>query len=243
MKRKSSYMPRGFFTELFSDKKTYLAFCKVVDIEIAMDGRSYQAKVDLMEGNDQTLVFVGFTPEYLGHLIVGDIVLVAFVSGNIDAGVCVALLPSEKRKLHPKFMDGDTVILTQEGKKINLTNNIEALLEEPAVLGGELHEWIKLYTDTLIALVDKYTQLKNDLNNHTHVIQAGTVRTAGGPSSQTQVGPANVPKPNNPSSVDTSSEKDKLTEYKGDESTEKWKSNLVFIQERDKQKEEEGNNE
>ena len=246
MQRKSRYMPRGLLTELLSDKKTYMGFGKVKSIEIASDGRSYQANVDLMEGDDQGLVYVGFTPSLFGHIKVDDILLCVFVGGNIDSGVAVALLPSEVRKLHPKVTEEDTVITSLEGKKIHLTNNHNAVLDNPAVLGKELMMFFQAYTDNLNLVLDEVTKLKDKFDNHTHTLGIRAVSVQGSPSAQANLQPIRVPAPT-ASGVDVSSQKTKFNDLKGDdeskkaENTLRWQSNLVFIQEKDKQKEEETN--
>lgn len=245
-------MPRGLLTELLSDKKTYMGFGKVKSIEIASDGRSYQANVDLMEGDDQGLVNIGFTPSLFGHIKVDDILLCVFVGGNIDSGIAVALLPSEIRKLHPKVTEEDTVITSLEGKKIHLTNNHEAMLDNPAVLGKEAQLWLVDYTDNLNLVLDKINTLKDDLNAlkgkfnglvnaykaHVHPTSSpGAPTTPPTNASQASTG--------RDSQVDTTDEKDKFNELKGmdedmkETNTLRWQSNLVFIQEKDKQKEEE----
>ena len=252
MQRKTRYMPRGLLTELLSDKKTYMGFGKVKTIEIAKDGRSYQANVDLMEGNDRGLVFVGFSPSLFGHIKVDDILLCVFVGGNIDSGVAVALLPSEVRKLHPKVTEEATVITSLEGKKIHLTNNHTAVLDNPAVLGKELRLWHVDSIDNLNLVLDKINTLKDDLNAlkgkfnglvnaykaHVHPTSSpGAPTTPPTNASQAQSG--------SDSQVDTTDEKEKFNELKGEDedmketNTLRWQSNLVFIQEKDKQKEDE----
>lgn len=237
MKRKTRYMPRAYITELFSEKKTYMGFCKVVSIEIAKDGRSYQANVDLLEGTDRGLVYVGFSPSLFGHIKVGDILLCVFVGGNIDSGVAVALLPSELRKLHPKVTEEDTVITSLVGKNIHLSNNPTAVLDNPAVLGKELMLFIQAYTDNLNLVLDEVTKLKEKFDAHTHTINSITV--AGSATTQRTVAPVRVPAPT-ASGVDVSSQKTKFTDLKGNsedkkaENTLRWQSDFIYLQEKDK---------
>ena len=239
MKRKSKYLPSRLFTQIFSEKKTYLAFGKVAEEEIAKDGRSYSVLVNLMEENEQTLVRVGFPGDFFGQILIGDVVLIAFVGGNIDAGVTIAYLPSELRKLHPKHVMGETVVSSRKGKNINISNNHEAELTEPAVLGIQLQTWfhdvyVPEVNKAIKKLQDDLNELRETYNGHTHATTATTTATVGtGPPGTVIV---NVPVPTqkqNPA-FDTQTEQDNIKDKTTPENTDVWKSDLCYIQERGK---------
>ena len=240
--RVSKFMPTSYMQSLLKESKTYLAFCKVISQEIAKDGRSYQVNVNLMTENDQTLVNVGFQPEFFGHVLKDDIVLVAFINGNIDAGVAIALLPSMQRPLHPKHVMGDTVVSSRKGKDIHLSNNHTAEQNNPAVLGKELQTFFQTYSQKVNEAIMKVDDLAEKFDNHTHTLGIRAVSVQGSPSAQANLQPIRVPAPTS-SGVTTDDERGAITTQCNDENTKVFKSDFVFIQERDKAGKETNNQE
>ena len=47
------------------------------------------------------------------------------------------------KKIHPKTVQGETVVCSRRGKNINLSNNPDTQLTEPLLLGNKTVEWIE----------------------------------------------------------------------------------------------------
>ena len=82
--------------------------------------------------------------------------------------------------LHPKAREGETVLSSRKGKKINVSNDHTAKLTENAVLGPELVKWLLKLTSEIKSLADDLESLKNTYNSHNH----NYIDTIGGPSTQ-----------------------------------------------------------
>ena len=220
----------SYLKQLFQEQRQYFTFVKVVktslnnseggsvdqESEIAEDGSSYLVRV-LTEYGDETTVKMGMLPSISSQARVNDLWLACFIDGNRSDGVLIAFLHNEQCPMHPKTREGETVISSLKEKNINLSNNHAAGLSEPAVLGNVLTSWLENLSDEIKKIGSKVDDLKSDFNAHTH--SNGNMGAPTGPPIST-------------SSVSTQTERAAIDTLKSDAETSKYKSDLVFIQEK-----------
>ena len=171
-----------------------------------------------------------FNSALQGQVLKNELWVVLFVNGDINQELLLTKLHNLEDKFHPKTGAGDTVLTCPPGgKKIHISNNPTAMLNENAVLGQALRAWQIELCDLFIRALDDIESLKNKLN--AHITKYNThVHIASGPGAPT----APTVSVDTPSAVTTAPEKTAVGTLKSDAELDKLLSDLCFIQERDK---------
>ena len=194
--------------------------------EVANDGSAFQVQVEIVPEGYETLITVPQNENLEGGLQKEQLWIACFLhSGNINNGFLLKKVITQPDPLHPKSKMGETVISSIPKKKINISNDHSAQLTENAVLGQALKAWNVRLCEEIISLADDIEAIKNKLNSligkyssHTHVVAFGVAS----PTPMTET----------PTPTTTATEKSKVNTLKGDPETDKWLSDLAFIQEK-----------
>ena len=184
--------------------------------EVAMDGSSYQVEVETIPEEYDALVHVTQNENLEGGIAENQIWLAGFIDDNLNNGFLIRKIVNDQFKLHPKAKMGETVVSSLPKKKINLSNDHTAKLTENAVLGPELVKWLLKLTAEVKGLADKINSLKTWATTHTHPTAAT------GPPSTPTIPPTTTATP----------EKTAVTQLEQTTETDKFQSDLVFIQEK-----------
>ena len=175
----------SLYRQLFKDNKDFLRLVKILDEEMAVDGGSYQVKAETVTDSLECLLNMSFDPALQSPAQRDDIWLAGFINGDLNNGIAIHRLYNISSPLHPKSREGETVLSSRKGKKINVSNDHTATLTENAVLGPALVTWLLKLTAEIKSLADDLESLKNTYNSHNH----NYIDTIGGPST-----PAPTPK-------------------------------------------------
>ena len=196
--------------------------------EVAMDGSSYQVEAETIPEEYDCLLTVTQNENLEGGIAENQIWLAGFIDDNLNNGFLIRKIVNDQFKLHPKSKEGETVISSLPKKKINLSNDHTATLTENAVLGPELVKWLLKLTAEVKGLADELNSLNSKFLNHAHPTAAVGIPSYPGPF------PAGTPphRSNPLNSNPANSEKTAITQLEQTTETDKFNSDLVFIQEK-----------
>jgi len=207
----------ALFQQLFADNRQFVHIVEILEEEMATDGSSYQLRAETVIDRHECLLDCSFNPHLHGPALEGDLWLAIFVEGDLNNGFLLQKLNNMKCLIHPKAREGETVLSSRKGKKINISNDPTAMLTENGVLGQELKSFLK----ELVTAVD---QIRGELDK---VILWATSHTHISASPGSPTAPA-VPV----LSANTTVPKNTLAIQKEDRSLDKLLSDLVYIQEK-----------
>ena len=197
--------------------------------QIAMDGSSYQVEGEIIPEEYECLLTCLQNENLQGGIAENQIWLAGFIDNNLNSGFLIRQLINDQFKLHPKAKAGETVVSSLPKKKINLSNDHTAKLTENAVLGPELVKWMLKLTAEIKGLADKLNSLNAKFLNHTHPTAVVGPISLAGPINSAGVPPYNTnPLNSNPATP----EKTAVTQLEQTTETDKFQSDLVFIQEK-----------
>ena len=203
--------------QIFDRNREFFKLVKVNRVEVAADGSSYKAECETAEDGLECFVNFSFNGDLESQCMPGDVWLCAFVNGDLNQGFLLQRIHNMTAPLHPKSRGGDTVLGSRPKKKIHLSNDHEATLMNSAVLGPELVAWLLKLSSEVKGLADKINSLVTWAAAHTHVSAA--------PAS-----PTTPPAP--PPTTTAAPEKLAVTALEATTETDKFLSDLVFIQEK-----------
>ena len=217
----------ALYKQLFRDNRDFFRIVKILGEEVASDGGSYHLQAETVTDSLECLLNMSFDPALQSPAKKDDIWLAGFVNGDLNNGIAIQRLYNMTAPLHPKAREGETVLSSRTGKKINVSNDHTATLTENAVLGPELVKWLLKLTAEIKSLADDLESLKNTYNSHNH----NYIDTIGGPTTPVptpKITTANAGQ----SSVTTAPEKSKIEGIEQEGETDKFLSDLLFVQER-----------
>ena len=222
MKKRQNISQLSLYRQLFRDNRQFIRIIKVLEEEMATDGASYQLEVETIPDGHQCLVNYSHPPDLTGPAKKDDLWLAIFLGGDLNNGYLIQRLANMSFPIHQKTRMGETVLGCRRGKRINLSNNSEAKLTENLMLGPEFVVWLLKLTEQIKSLADDIESLKNSFNRHQHSVAAQP-----GP-------PTGIPTFGNTglSLITTSTEKTKITELEQTTETDKFLSDLAYIQEK-----------
>ena len=137
----------------------------------------------------------------------------------MNDGYLLRQIVNDPFPLHPKAKESETVISSNPKKKINISNDHSATLTENAVLGPELIVWLLKLTEQIKSLADDITTLDSRIIS---LAESGSWGVAG---------PKAIGWTANRASG--TAEKTKITELEQTAETDKFLSDLLYIQEKD----------
>lgn len=218
----------ALYKELFKDNRDFLRIVRITKEEVASDGSGTRMLCETVPDSLQCFITLSFNPALQSPAEKDDLWLVGFVNGDLNNGIAIQKIYNIKEPAHPKtVMQGETVLSSRKSKKINVSNDHSATLTENAVLGPSLVTWLLKLTTEIKSLADDLESLKNTYNSHNH----NYIDTIGGPST-----PIPTPKVTTanagPSSVTTSPEKSAIENIEQETETDKFLSDLLYIQEK-----------
>ena len=152
MKKSQLISNLSLFKEALRDNKEWISLCQVKEEEMAMDGSAYQVKVETIPLQREALVHVTRDPAISSPARPGDLWIVCFLQGDYNNGFLIQQISSMQEKIHPKSVEGETVISSRKNKKINISNDPAAKLDEPLLLGKTTSEWLVRLTEQVIQL-------------------------------------------------------------------------------------------
>lgn len=215
MKKSQQIINTALFSQIFNENREWITLCQIMEEEMAMDGSAYQVRVETIPLNREALVHVARDPAISSPAREGDLWICCFLKGDHNNGFLLQKVTNMNEKIHPKSVEGETVVSSRKEKNINLSNNPLADLDNPVLLGKVTSEW-------LVKLTKKIEDLTDDLNAlvakyNAHLLLPQTTSTL----------PAQIPNQGTASTV-----KVELGTLKSDAEQTKLKSDLVFVQER-----------
>lgn len=204
------------FREILRDERVWLGIIKItsetIDQEIDIEGASYRVEAQTIPDQDPCFIYVTQGSGIESPVRKGQCWIAGFDEGNINRGFLISKISDMNSKLHPKAREENTVIRSEPEKRIFLSNNFEAEVNENIVLGQALKTWLSSLVDQIDSIAKDVESLKNTYNTHVH------------------------PAPGTPtpsiSAVTTLPEQTSLDTLKSDEEIDKILSDLGFIQEK-----------
>ena len=219
MKKSQLFANLASFKEALRDTKEWVSLCLIMEEEMAMDGSAYQVKVETLPLRREALVNVTRDPAISSPVRKNDLWICVFLNGDYNRGFLIQQISTLEDKIHPKSVAGETVVSSRERKKINLSNDPKANLDEPALLGKTVSEWLVDLIEQIKNLDDKVETLKSVYKTHVH-----------GSSSNPPSLP--IPASADPRVAPSSGVNNGLDTLKSDQKQDTLKSDLVFLQER-----------
>ena len=208
----------ALFKQLFSDNRDFFRVVRILKEEMATDGSSYHLQAETVQDGLECLVNSSFDPAVQSPIQKNDLWLCAFINGDLRNGILIQRIHNITAPLHPKVVrEGETVLSSRKGKRINVSNDHSATLTESAVLGPALVKWLKKLTTEVKSLADDINSLAGNLRTHTHV---------GGPPGS----PTGPPTP--PATASATPEKTAITNLEAKTETDKFLSDIFYIQEK-----------
>lgn len=231
MKRKETYFPLPLLQELCRDKREWLSLCKIIEEEMASDGSAYQVLATTIPNQVEVLLTVTSDPAINSPARKDDLWICVFLEGDFNKGFLIQKITNMDQVLHPKAKEGETVVSSRPQKKINISNDHSAVLDEPALLGKTSSEWLVKLCEVIKSIAADLESLKLTYNAHTHAFAHVHTPPNAGISTGPAI-PANTITPTSASIVTTTPEQGELDTLKSDNEQNKLKSDLVFIQEK-----------
>ena len=230
MIKRQSIGQLNLYKKMFAENREFVRLARVLNVEIAKDNSSYNVFCETVDDAREFFATYSFNSAVQGQVLKNELWVVLFLDGDINQGLLVTKLHNLDDKFHPKAGGGNTVLTCPPGgKKIHISNNPTAILNENAVLGQALRAWLIRLCDQVRSLADDVESIKNKLN--AHITKYNThVHIASGPGAPT----APTVSVDTPSAVTTAPEKTAVGTLKSDAELDKLLSDLCFIQERDK---------
>ena len=219
MKKSQLISNLSIFKEALRDNREWISLCQVMEEEMAMDGSAYQVKVETIPLGKEALVNVTRDPAISSPARPGDLWIVCFLSGNYNNGFLIKQVTSMEEKIHPKSVDGETVVSSRENKKINISNDPKAKLDEPLLLGKTTSEWLVKLVKEVKKINDKVETLNSKYKTHIHTSSSLTPQLP-------------IPAAEDPQLAADPLTDRNLTNLESDPEQEKLKSDLAFVQER-----------
>ena len=214
----------ALYRELFAQEKDFLRIVKINSEEIARDGSGYNLQAETIPDGLECYISMSFDSAVESHAKKDDIWLCGFIDGQLGQGYLLKKLHNMSDVLHPKAREGETVLTSRKGKKINVSNDHLAAMIENAVLGKQLVAWLLKLTAEIKGIADEVNTLKNSYNSHQH-IQALPLYPAVPPTGPTTALLSST-------SADTTPEKTSIEQLERKTETDKWLSDLLYIQEK-----------
>ena len=206
--------------QIFKDPTASLTLqiVRINKIEVAMDGSSYQAECETLPDEYEFLATITQNENLEGGVAEGQLWLAGLVGNDLNNGFLIRKINNDKSKLHPKAKEGGTVLSSQPGKNVYVSNNHDAVLHQAGILGPELVKWLLKLSSEVKGIADKVNSLKNWATTHAHPTAA--------------IGPASPPIV--PPTTTATPEKTAITQLEAKTETDKFLSDLFFIQEKGK---------
>ena len=207
----------ALYRQLFRDNRDFFRVVRIIKEEVAQDGSGTMLQAETVTDGLECLLSLSWDPALQSPVQEGDLWLAGFVNGDLNNGFAIQRLYNEKDKQHPKtVMGGATVLSSRKAKKIHVSNDATANLTQSAVLGPALVEWLLKLTAEVKNLADDINSLANHGRTHTHPTAA--------------LGPPSTPTP--PATASATAEKTAIGQLERKTETDKFLSDLLFIQER-----------
>lgn len=219
MQKKQIVSGLSVYKQLFRDNRQYFVLVKIVEVEVAEDGASVQVTAEDVLNGHEHFFNASFDSALQGAILKNELWVACFANGDTSYGFLIQKVANEKHTIHPKARQGETVLSCTQGKKVNISSNHEAVLDQSAVLGPELVEWLLKLTAEVKGLANKINSLSQWAATHTH-----PVVSVGSPT-----GPPVVP-----ATTTATPEKTAIEAIEPESETDKFLSDFCFIQERDK---------
>ena len=218
----------ALYKQLFRDNRDFFRIVRVTKVEVATDGSGTMLQCETVTDGLECFVSLSWDPALQSPVNEMDLWLVAFINGDLNNGIAIHRLYNMKDKQHPKgVMEDWTILSSREKKKVGVSNDHMATMTESAVLGPSLVVWLLKLTEQIKSIADDLESVKNTYNRHNH----NYIDTIGGPSV-----PVPTPKVTTAntgvSAVTTAPEKQAIVNLERKTETDKFLSDLLFIQEK-----------
>ena len=218
MIKRQSVAHLGTLKQIFKDNRQFIHVVEILEEEMALDGGSYNLKVEIVYNAHECFVNCTFNPHLHGPVLKGDIWVCCFINGDLRHGFLLQKISNLNCPIHPKAREGETVLSSRANKKINVSNDQGAMLDQNAVLGPKLVEWLLKLTEEIKNLADDIESLKTWATSHIH-----TSAAPGSPTTMPVVSPT----------TSTAPEKTAIQQLERETETKKFLSDLLYIQEKD----------
>ena len=217
----------GLYREIFKDDRDFLRVVRIEKVEVATDGSGTRMLCETVIDSLECFIALSFDPALQSPPEKGDLWLAGFINGNLNQGIAIQRIYNLPDPAHPKtVMEGHTVLSSRVKKKVMISNDHKAEMTENAVLGPELVKWLLELTEEVKGIADKVNTLSSNLNSHIH--QVTSIGAPSGPAG-VLLGGVSVPLA---TSVTTAPEKASIEQIEADTETDKFLSDLMFIQEK-----------
>ena len=166
--KKQSIGQVALYKQLFRDNRDFFRVVKILGEEVATDGGSYHLQAETVTDSLECLLNMSFDPALQSPAKKDDIWLAGFVNGDLNNGIAIQRLYNMTAPLHPKAREGETVLSSRKGAKINVSNDHTATLTENAVLGPELVTWLLKLSAEVKGIGDKVNSHVSWARTHLH---------------------------------------------------------------------------
>lgn len=148
--------------EIFKDRRTHIAMGAITGLDLADDKSFLRVSVSIFPEQREIVAkmtwdHVGANSGIIAFPQVKDVVLIAFVSGDINQAYVIKRLTSQVNKIPVQAVSGDTAIVAVSGKKTWIVSDTKINLtkgstdgDQAVVLGNVLKEFLTNFIDSIL---------------------------------------------------------------------------------------------